>query len=142
MAIRDKLASRLKRLIQDTPDLSQRIVADRVDISESYLSGLLAGKRRAHIDLLEKVANACGTSLHSLIPLSAPREPYQHSNMKVEELMQTSGALKDKSQTGEFGFAQLSDSEKRIIKLYRRLNYERKQRVIDFVIEVLLGQYS
>ena len=142
MAIRDKLASKLKRLIQDTPDLSQRIVANRADISESYLSGLLAGKRRAHIDLLEKVANACGTSLQALIPPSTPQEPYQHSNLKVEELMQASGALKDESQADSFGFAQLSDSEKRIVKLYRRLNNERKQRVIDFVIEVLLGQYS
>ena len=132
MPITDKLVSKLKRLIQDRPDLSQRIVANRANISESYLSIVLAGKRRVQIDLLEKLAAACGMSLRALIPPP-------HSDFKMEGLIQASGALKPKLQikTNE-----LNDSEKRLIRLYRMLNNKKKQCVIDYVTEVLLDQFS
>jgi transcriptional regulator with XRE-family HTH domain len=130
MSITNTLILKLKKLIQASPDLNQRTIANKVNISESYLSSLLAGKRRAHIDLLEKLAIACGTSLQTLIP---PREPIKHSNSKVERLIQ-------KLQIDFPKITQLSDSEKRIIKMYRHLNYKRKQDVIDFIIEVLLSQ--
>jgi transcriptional regulator with XRE-family HTH domain len=131
MSITKKLISKIKRLIQNSPNLNQKLIANRVNISESYLSSLLAGKRRAHIDLLDEVAKACGTTIQALIPT---HEPFQHSNFKVEKLLMQS------LQIDHSNIIQLSDSEKRIIKLYRNLNYERKQRVLDFLIEVLVSQ--
>jgi transcriptional regulator with XRE-family HTH domain len=119
MSINDELASKLKRLIQDTPHLSQKIVAARAGISESYLSCVLSIKRRAHIDLLEEVANICGISLQVLIP---------PSNKSQEPSF---GALMD-----DFEFTQLNNAEKHIITLYRRLNDKRKKLIIDLIFEL------
>lgn len=55
------------RKLRSKKKLSQKILADKVGISVSYVSMLERGQRSPPLDMLEKVAKALGVSPISLL---------------------------------------------------------------------------
>jgi len=55
------------RLVRVFHDLNQSALADRLDISKSYLSELEAGKKQPTLELLQKYADAFNMPLSSLL---------------------------------------------------------------------------
>ncbi len=61
------LGKRVKRL-REQSEKSQEEIADRTRLTQTYISLLETGKRRASMRTLEKIASAIGVKVRDLLP--------------------------------------------------------------------------
>lgn len=62
-----ELKKKLKEVIKNSPDLNQQIVSKRVGISQPYLNEVLNDNKTGSFDLLNKIAEAVGVSIKTLL---------------------------------------------------------------------------
>lgn len=62
-----ELKKKLKAVIKNSPDLNQKIVSKRVGISQPYLNEVLNDNKTGSFDLLNKIAEAVGVSIQTLL---------------------------------------------------------------------------
>ncbi|QTA88821.1 helix-turn-helix domain-containing protein [Desulfonema magnum] len=59
----------VKHTVKNKKGFNQKVLADAIGISASYLSQILSGQRKAKIDIYSKIANECGYSLPDFLIL-------------------------------------------------------------------------
>ena len=114
------LVRKLKALIEENENLSQRKVAKEANISESYLSAILKLRRRLTVGLLFSLLEICGIT---------PYELFRPKEDKKPPLPDSTGSFED-----------LTEAERQLINRYRQLAEDRKSRVEDFVEIIYEGQ--
>ncbi len=68
-----RVGSKIKNLRQER-NLSQYKLAEKADVSQSFLSALEAGKKSPTVDTLEKICRALGISLAEFFSWGNPRQ--------------------------------------------------------------------
>lgn len=77
------LKKRLKRAIRGSPALNQKIVAEKVGISQSYLNEILNDNKTGSFDLLNGIAEAIGMTFQQLLSNSELSDPPEFSEKKI-----------------------------------------------------------
>lgn len=77
------LKKRLKRAIRSSPALNQKIVAEKVGISQSYLNEILNDNKTGSFDLLNGIAEAIGMTFQQLLSDAELNDPLEFYGKKI-----------------------------------------------------------
>lgn len=87
----------LKKAIKASPDLNQKIVAEKVGISQPYLNEILNNNKPGTFELLIDISDAIGVSIHELLAKAGTNQTYSKKivpeNKDEEQLLKYFRAL-------------------------------------------------
>jgi len=88
----DPIVSRFGRLLREiriSRGLTQAQLAEKADVTMSYITRLEAGSYAAGIDLVARLAAALGTTVAELLPVSSPPDDLAVLREQVSSLFDT-----------------------------------------------------
>jgi transcriptional regulator with XRE-family HTH domain len=83
-----RFAARLRELRQQR-GLTQQELAERADLTATYLSRLESAGAAPGIDLVDRLATALGTTIHDLLPVADPPDTRAVLRQEAERLLGT-----------------------------------------------------
>lgn len=83
-----RFAARLRELRQQR-GLTQQELAERADLTATYLSRLESAGAAPGIDLVDRLATALGTTVHDLLPVADPPDTRVVLRQEAERLLGT-----------------------------------------------------
>lgn len=83
-----RFAQRLREL-RRTRGMTQKELAERASLTETYLSRLESAGSTPGIDLVARLADALGTSVHDLLPITSPPDSLAVLREQAERLVGT-----------------------------------------------------
>jgi transcriptional regulator with XRE-family HTH domain len=89
-----RFAARLRE-VRRQRGLTQRELAERAEITETYLSRLESVGAAPGIDLVDRLATALGTTVHDLLPLADQPDTRAALRREAERLVGTVAAAAD-----------------------------------------------
>jgi transcriptional regulator with XRE-family HTH domain len=87
-AVVHRFAARLRELRQQR-GLTQQELAQRADLTPTYLSRLESAGAAPGIDLVDRLATALGTTVHDLLPVADPPDTRAVLRQEAERLLGT-----------------------------------------------------
>ena len=89
-----RFAARLRE-VRRQRGLTQKELAERADLTETYLSRLESVGAAPGIDLVDRLAAALGTTVHDLLPIADPPDTRTVLRLEAERLVGTVAASAD-----------------------------------------------
>src|SRR5438552_16553710 len=83
-----RFAQRLREL-RRSRGMTQKELAERANLTETYLSRLESAGSTPGIDLVARLADALGTTVHDLLPITAPPDTRTVLLQQAERLVST-----------------------------------------------------